>query len=123
MALEPSYLPGHCYEVNHISVHKALIVPVCTREMVQKESFMRQNCEIIKRRLKRGLGKVPFRFFLTPLSVVSDIGIGPISSPSSSSCPSPIPELTNDSPLVSLSFRVRLPSTEGSSWLIADGVT
>jgi hypothetical protein len=36
-------LLGRCDKVNHISVHKALVVPVRTRQVVQKESLVGQN--------------------------------------------------------------------------------
>jgi hypothetical protein len=48
MGYRAPYILGRCHEVNSISVHKAFVVPVCTRKMVQIESFMWQNWWSIK---------------------------------------------------------------------------
>jgi hypothetical protein len=32
-------------KVDHVAVHEALVVPVCARQMVEEEPFMRENCD------------------------------------------------------------------------------
>ena len=40
---EESDVPCDGHKVDHIAVHEALVVPVCARQMLEEESFMREN--------------------------------------------------------------------------------
>ena len=40
---EETDAPCDGYKVDHIAVHETLVVPVCARQMLEEESFMREN--------------------------------------------------------------------------------
>ena len=119
-------VPCDDHKVDHVAVHEAFVVPVCARQMVQEEPFMRKYCR------RKGPAEdrrasvwtlvpnnSPLRFFFVPApagAAPSGMGIGPTSSSlSSSSCMADGGFMSTSSAILFPGpFRARLPKTDAS---------